>query len=138
MNKIKKFLLVIMAVCTLSSICLVFASAADMGNTKTGTRVISAANANTKICSLAKTDSNVDYSGFRVSSLGSKISKMDVWVATSAGATMSEKHRIYPNDKWYKIYYYTDQTFVNGKSVVFWGEQANVASKTIVYTAASY
>lgn len=133
----KRVLSIITAVLALSILCSVSAFA-DSGNTKKDTMDIPGSGKNTKICALAKVYGNRNYSAFKVYSDTSTINKMDVWVQTTAGAWMSEKHRVYPDNNPYTIYYYSDQTFVEGKNVVFWGEQSNVVTKKIHYKAASH
>lgn len=91
-------------------------------------KVISGTTVNTQIKKLKKTFPNKTYSKVKLRET-SEVNKMKCWVKTDDGEWMSEKHLIYPNDKKYTIYYYTDQTFPKNSYVVLWGEQANIYDK---------
>ena len=99
-------------------------------------KTISAYNKNTQIVTGKKVQSDQDYSKIALGS-DSKVNKMDVWVCTSTGKDMSEKYRIYPDNKLRTIDYFSSVTFKSGSTVVFWGEQANInkkVAKGYVYT----
>lgn len=136
----KKIIAIVLAIATIISVCAMFSlvSYADYGNKITKTVSVQSVNANTKLCSLKKCYPNSKHSNIKVHKNGSEINKMNVWLKTSGGTTMSKKYRVYPDDNLYVIYYYEDQTFPTGADVVFWGEQANVAKKNAKFTAYSY
>ncbi len=134
----KKFLLVVLVVSILSSICLVFASAATTENITSGLKTLKAAGVDTCICTLRKDSQNIANSAFKVYSNNSTINKMNVWVQSTEGRQMSNKYTVYPNDTPYTLYYYTDITFQQNGNVVFVGEQYNVLAKIINYKAAAH
>lgn len=137
MKKVLSIILAILAVVTITTISV---AAANYGNTASVLITIPALSQNQQFGALKKTDANINYSSIVVHESNSTINKMDAWVMTTAGDSMSGKVRMYPDNKEYKIAYSTSNgtTFAKGSYVAFWGEQANITAKNANMTLRSY
>lgn len=147
----RRIISLFLSIITILSVCSMFAISAyatatyngQTGYTETWTKTISAAGKNTKIGHLNKCFTNKVYSKAAIlksDSNGKKttVNKMSFWVMNADEKWMSEKYTAYPTGQTCTIYYYSNVTFVKGKPVYLWGEQANIKKKTAVVKFFSY
>ncbi len=134
----KKFIQTIFVlVVALIPMFTIFAFAGYDYNTGDINITLSAAGNNTQLCSVKKCAPEERYGKVKFKT-SSTFNKANVWIMNSEKKWMSDKVEVLPNGKTVKIPYTTGITFTKGASVVFWGEQYNIASKKAVGTAYGY